>query len=280
MFTALALGILIGVALAPNPAEMTRLVERVEEDNRTTRDFRLRELEDLKTQLRNYRDFGKQARGRLVKDRLAGVRVAILLDHEFRQDPIGADLKAVLTQAGAAIASTTTLTRSFVALDPDLGNRAAASLGLLAVSGENLQMVLARELADAVAAGRPQTIGSLKANGLIRCSGDSDFSRPAQAVLLVSGMSAEGQADLDNVDLPLVRRLTEAGLRVVACERERTNFSAAPAFKSAKISTVDNVDSELGHVALVYALGGEVGNFGVKPTADRLLPDLGAALAR
>jgi hypothetical protein len=37
---------------------------------------------------------------------------------------------------------------------------------------------------------------------------------------------------------------------------------------------VDSVDLVSGRVALVYALNGSEGNYGVKATADRLLPDL------
>jgi hypothetical protein len=37
---------------------------------------------------------------------------------------------------------------------------------------------------------------------------------------------------------------------------------------------VDNLDQLSGKVALVFALGGAAGNFGVKESADSLLPDL------
>ena len=40
------------------------------------------------------------------------------------------------------------------------------------------------------------------------------------------------------------------------------------------LSTVDNLDFVSGQVAMVFALVGAEGNFGVKGTADRLLPDL------
>jgi Copper transport outer membrane protein, MctB len=37
---------------------------------------------------------------------------------------------------------------------------------------------------------------------------------------------------------------------------------------------VDDIDRTAGKVALVYALAGASGHFGVKDTADSLLPDL------
>ena len=42
----------------------------------------------------------------------------------------------------------------------------------------------------------------------------------------------------------------------------------------ARAASVDNVDQLAGKVALVLALDGADGNFGVKDTADSLLPDL------
>jgi hypothetical protein len=280
VFLALALGVLVGVGLVADPVEMGKLVERVREDNERTREYRVKELERLKARERNFVDFAKAARAALVKGRLEGVRLAIVLDHEFPQDPIGDDVRAVLAQAGAKIASMTTITRAFTDLDPGLGEETARALGIEVGPEQSAQVLLARELADSIAAGWPGAIGTLKEKRLIRCSGDSDFDRPVGAVLLVSGLRREGEASPEHIDLPLVRRLTERGVRVVACEREQARVSLAPVFKSAGISTVDNVDTEAGHVAAVYALAGEQGNFGVKLAADRLLPELGAAPSR
>ena len=51
----------------------------------------------------------------------------------------------------------------------------------------------------------------------------------------------------------------------------RARSSSSPI---AALATVDNVDQLSGQVALVFALGGAEGSFGVKETRRRLLPDL------
>jgi hypothetical protein len=45
-------------------------------------------------------------------------------------------------------------------------------------------------------------------------------------------------------------------------------------FKNMDISTIDNIDEISGFISLVYALNGKTGNYGVKPGADTLMPDL------
>ena len=45
-----------------------------------------------------------------------------------------------------------------------------------------------------------------------------------------------------------------------------------PWYKSKNLSSVDDLDAPAGQAALAYALAGAHGAFGVKPTADSLLP--------
>ena len=62
---------------------------------------------------------------------------------------------------------------------------------------------------------------------------------------------------------------------VVGVERSDTDPSSIGFFDSAGLrATVDSIDLVSGRVALAYALGGTEGNYGIKATADRLLPAL------
>ena len=70
--------------------------------------------------------------------------------------------------------------------------------------------------------------------------------------------------------------LASAGLPAVGVERMQVPDSAIEAFGRADLSTVDDVDSESGRLALVLLLGGATpGSYGVKKTADDgLLPPI------
>jgi hypothetical protein len=61
---------------------------------------------------------------------------------------------------------------------------------------------------------------------------------------------------------------------VVGVESTTTEPSSISFFQSNGLSTVDDIDNTAGEVALVAALRGAEGSFGVKSSADRLLPDL------
>lgn len=72
----------------------------------------------------------------------------------------------------------------------------------------------------------------------------------------------------------LVEGLRAHGVRVVGIEGSEQQPSAVPWFKDHRLPSVDDVDLVEGRVALVLALAGEQGTFGVKSTADALLPSV------
>jgi len=60
--------------------------------------------------------------------------------------------------------------------------------------------------------------------------------------------------------------------QVIGIEKENTNFSYMEAYKKFRISTVDNVNSNIGKVSLVLAMEGRPGHYGVKATAEEITP--------
>jgi hypothetical protein len=63
-----------------------------------------------------------------------------------------------------------------------------------------------------------------------------------------------------------------AGNSVVGVEMSDTDPSQISFFSNQGLSSVDDVDSAGGRIALVLALTGARGNFGYKKTADAPLP--------
>jgi Copper transport outer membrane protein, MctB len=78
----------------------------------------------------------------------------------------------------------------------------------------------------------------------------------------------------DTFEDGLLDGIAAAGRSAVGVERTDAERSSIELFSSHDISTVDNVDLVAGRVALVSVLLGADGSFGVKDSADELLPDL------
>jgi len=87
----------------------------------------------------------------------------------------------------------------------------------------------------------------------------------------LSQRDADATAALEDGILEGVR---STAVPAVGVERTDTENSSIGLFDSHDISTVDDLDHVSGRVAMVAVLLGAEGNFGVKDSADELLPDL------
>ena len=70
----------------------------------------------------------------------------------------------------------------------------------------------------------------------------------------------------------LLTGVATAGVPAIGVELRGSEPSQVPWYKSKNIASVDDLDVPAGQAALAYALAGAHGAFGVKPTADSLLP--------
>ena len=87
-------------------------------------------------------------------------------------------------------------------------------------------------------------------------------------------MSARESADTDALENSLIGGLRSTGLDVVGVELSDDESSSVGYYADKGLASVDDIDKLAGKVALVAALDGAKGSFGVKDSADSLLPDL------
>lgn len=277
IFLALLLGILVGIGLAPNPEELNRVVGGLKQQYRETQQAKEDELNRLKQERSQYEALAKEAVSGLIRDRLKGRRVALVLDHDFGRDPVPDRLRALMKQAGASLSSTTTITRDFVTMPSELRQKVSQRLSLYPPPGVHYRSLIAETVARDLAQGRNELILELQALNLLRTSADSDYRLPVDSVLILGGSSSSGDSSPERIDLPMIAELLRLGVRVVGCESSQAANSAIPLYKSKGISTVDDAETLAGQMAIVLALGGVNGHFGVNATADRFLPDLSTA---
>ena len=75
----------------------------------------------------------------------------------------------------------------------------------------------------------------------------------------------------------LIGGLKSVGIPTVGVELTITEPSQVPWYQGQGISSVDDLDATAGRAALAYALAGARGSYGVKGTANSLLPAVAAA---
>jgi len=94
-----------------------------------------------------------------------------------------------------------------------------------------------------------------------------------------TGMSPEAAQSADALESGLVRGAVAAGAPTVGVELTSSEPSQIPWYQSHGLSSVDDVDSTAGRAALAYALAGSHGSYGVKGTANSLLPPVAVTSA-
>ena len=205
----------------------------------------------------------------LVRGKLAGKRVIVIQTGDYAEAD-GAANKAV-TDAGAMVAATVVLTDKWGTLLPRQRVALSAIADPADAAGQDKALLAA--LATALTAGTDgaATLEALQGQDLITESGD--LSQPCMLFVLVGGKSDDTSGDALTGPLLDGFKAVTTPVTLVGCEPFGAAVSSVPAYQSAGIATVDCIDLPLGQLALPFALRGEKGDFGLKPTAKQPLPN-------
>lgn len=271
VFLALAIGILVGAEFGGEVLSDTR--KSLERRLMTNLEESQREIDKLTTGLDRSEDFGRHIYPILVGDRLLGDRVALIglggLDPALIQD-----VEAALEPTGADLVGIGALRRP-----PGL-EAIAAELGQTRFSGvaQNPELLsdLGAALARQLAAGGG-SLQRLRGEFFSRASGS--FKDVDQVIVAYrepdpEQLDPEEIENAERLEQGLVRGMAASGIGVVGAETTDTDPSSIPFFKALNVASVDNIDETAGRLALVLALNGAQGSYGVKDSADSLLPDL------
>jgi hypothetical protein len=269
VFIALAIGILIGAALGSDVVSGT--AENLEQDLSEDLDQVRAENESLRNDLESERSFAERIVPALVADRLRGQEVAVIGFGDAGTAGLNDDVEAALEDSGAEITQVATVREppdAEAIVDALLTKRERRAAG-----DSRLEEAAAR--AGSLLAGPDELPGDLRATLFSGFSGTLDGLDAAVMARQQPAELGEREADeVDQLERGLIRGLRDVGVRVVGAERTDADPSSIDFFAGLVPATVDNLDQLAGKVALVLALDGADGNFGVKETADSLLPDL------
>jgi hypothetical protein len=269
VFLALAVGILIGVGFGSDIVNGT--ANDLEDSLHSDLDDARAQVDELQSQLSDERDFAAALTPAVVENRLRGREIAIVALGGL-DDALTDGVRGALEPAGAKLREI-----AVVHEPPD----SAAAADVVRRPGESRAQALAR--ASRVA-GRSLVNGGgrfadLRAALFSRYSGEpGDIDGVVVVRARPSELGDREAADTDQLEDGIVAGIQSASpgrpVIVVGAEGTTTDPSSIGFFTDRGAASVDNIDQLAGKVALVYALGGAEGAFGVKDTADALLPDL------
>lgn len=267
IFLALAVGIVTGSAFLAGSSVKGLESEfaKLRAENRAQQQT----IEDLRSRNERNIEFAKSVAPWIVNKQLSWRRVAIIQTGDYSEAT--QNVRSVLEDAGARVVSVTTLSHFD---EESARDRVIRSLELITGEAEYSDPVerVTGIIARSVAAGSNlEALEIMERKGLLNKAGEYD--RQVLHFVIVGGAKQRGSKRASRVDLLLIDELKAAGvMTVVGAEPLEVGTSYIPAYHRKAIPTVDNVDQPMGQVALIFAVAGETGNFGVKRTADRAVP--------
>jgi hypothetical protein len=263
VFLALVIGLLLGVAIGDEG-----LVSSAERDVRASLREDVRRAQDERDAAReelSRRDMFEQAAyPALVAGRLEGMRVA-LIELGGGSDRMWDLTRAAIEGSGARLVSVSVIRRPL-----DIGALAAAARGTRyerLAEDETLLPPFGARLGIQFMQGG-ELLGAVRRELLVQGSGTLEG---ADAVVLVRSdieLEEEEAQLLDTFEDGLMRGLRTFDAPVVGVETTDADPSQIGWFKAHELSSVDDLEDPIGRAALVFALAGQRGSFGVKSTAD------------
>lgn len=283
VFLALTVGLLLGVAIG-DKGLVSNAGHNVRQSLQRNVSEAKAESRELRNQIRTHERFESQAIPLLVDGRLQGMRVGLIgiggLDNGVIGDvrdalketgarlttvaairePVPGELLGELPAASAGKSTSTTGTTGAAGTpasgtggDPAEMQRLGKVVGLDFIRGGDFLKRISRTLLSSSSG----TIGGLDAVVLVRQQPKLDGADRGAATAFENG---------------LVEGLSSHSTPVVGAETTTTQPSQIGWFDEHDLPSVDNVDQAFGQAALVFALAGANGSFGVKSSAEDLLP--------
>jgi Copper transport outer membrane protein, MctB len=283
---ALAVGIVIGVAIGDSNLVSSAKSGIVHDLSSEVNDAR-RQAGQLQTQLTAEEAFSDDLYPLAVHGLLAGRSVGLVF-LGGASDRVNSLVGSTVTQAGGDL---TTVVGVREPLDlPSLAREAGGSVfAALGADGshsgyalvERFGVIVGRQLVSGGTLVDRELVSRVRA-GLFGAF-DGQLSKLDGLVVMrsePSGMTTGQTQFAAAFQSGLLDGAAAVGVPIVGVELTSTVPSQVPWYQSKNISSTDDLQATAGQAALVYALDGSHGAYGTKPSADSLLPNIGAQTAQ
>ena len=272
---ALALGVLLGVAIGDSNLVSSAKSGIVHNLNSEVSQAR-HQAGQLQEKLTDEEAFANGLYPLAMHELLTGRNVGLLF-LGGSSDQVNALVRSSVTQAGGNVATVVAVREPL-----DLEGIAKEAVGThYATLGSSTQLL--ERFGELV--GRQLVSGGVlvdrellsRVRGSLLSAFDGQLTRLEGLVVVRSeptGMTPEQSEASSAFATGVLSGVAAVGIPVVGVEVTTTQPSQVPWYREKNLSSVDNLDTQAGQAALVYALAGSRGSFGEKATADSLLPSV------
>lgn len=304
IFLALAIGIFIGfmfdaqeILISQKEDIASQLEERLD-DLKSENEIIKTEISTVSDENARLHEFNRMVYEEIIRDKLNGLRIAII---ETNDDYIYTSLKQTLEISGAEISSIVTIKDNLLSSEEDLeiiykninvdedidDNVLELTIEQImgaVISGESNEMIqrLNNEGMIFVSEGLNSTeiikesnnqdnVENIDNDDIVEASNDN---LDAIDYIIITGGSKNEISDRFHIlDEEIISVAKKANVPIIGVEKQSVKYSYIEKYKDNRISTVDNVDTIIGKVALILAMDGRPGNYGVKPSSESLVPE-------
>ena len=270
---ALAVGVLIGVAIGDSNL-VSSAKSGIVSDLNSEVDSARRQTGQLQEKLAGEESFANGLYPLAVHNLLGGRSIGLVF-LGASSNKVDGLVRSAVTHAGGEVSLVVTVREP---LDLQSIAHEAAGTRYAALAGspaliERFGKLAGRQLVSGGQTVEHELIGRVRA-GLLSAF-DGQLGRLEGLVVVranPTGMSTEQSTASAAFQSGLLSGVAAAGVPAVGVELDGTEPSQISWYKSQDTSSVDDLDAPAGQAALAYVLAGAHGAFGVKPTADSLLP--------
>jgi hypothetical protein len=271
VFLALVIGILVGVGIADRglvDKANTRLLEQRVASLRSQLDRASKTSKRSAREQAAAQSYINETYPVLVRNRLRGDRIAVVF-----VGPIDAGLRSALDSALNASGAIQVRLRELKMPvdDEELDTKLKAEPDDRQYVGKSKLEQLGKALGDELVSGGETPLWNTLNESLVDYQ-TGDAKQPVDGVIVARTVPPQRDGT-SRFLFGLYQGLSSSGPPAVGVEASDAASSAVPIFKSAGLSSVDDVDTPAGQLALVLLLGGSPhGQYGFKRTADDALP--------
>ena len=275
VFLALGIGLILGVAIG-DQGIVSDASRDLEKSLRGDLDQARGRASDLRRDLTRRREFENQAYPALVGGLLPEWRIGIVAMNSLPSGYVS-DVRDAVEPAGASIDSVSVV-EAPLPLDRIKGDLDGTKLERITRDDEVLER-FGRRIGRQQARGG-ELIGRLRQELFSTSRGEYQGVDGIVLIRDPDELKGKDASRQDRFESALIDAAKDSGVEVVGVEKTSTDPSQVSWFADHGVTSVDDLDLPEGKVALVWALLGAEGRFGVKDSAERLLPPPPEQLAR